>query len=91
MISKWKIPYKAGTPDYSRARANCLKFGKPWPELTAEEQAYRPEPKRPADPVENRDDLYFLADALKMAADRMEAITTELHELVTLIKREQQS
>jgi hypothetical protein len=67
----------------------CRHFGKPWPELTDEEKGWKASQPR-VTVIENRDDLYFLADALKMASEEMARITTELHELIALIKKEQQ-
>ena len=39
-------------------------------------------------PPENRDDLYFLADALKMVADEMRALNDSLRDLIAEAKRE---
>jgi hypothetical protein len=42
-------------------------------------------------PVGNRDDLFFLADALKMAADEMRALNGTLRELIAEAEREKRS
>jgi len=50
--------------------------------------------KPPSDikiPQDNRDDLFFLADALKMAADEMRALNGTLRELIAEAEREKRS
>ena len=37
-ISKWKIPYKMGSAEYQQCLRKCRRLGKPWPELTEQEQ-----------------------------------------------------
>ena len=34
----WKIPFKGGTKEYSRAVYLCRKHGRTWPELTEREK-----------------------------------------------------
>ena len=37
--NKWQIPHKSKTAEYQHCRYICLRYGKPWPDLTEEEKA----------------------------------------------------
>jgi hypothetical protein len=94
--SLWNLPMQSHEPGYAHALAACKHFGKNWEELTKQEREWRkpagkkaaPQKKAKPIPQENRDDLYFLADALKMAADEMRALNATLRELVADANKE---
>jgi hypothetical protein len=37
-ISKWKIPHKIGSAEYQQCLRRCKRLGKPWTDLTEQEQ-----------------------------------------------------
>lgn len=36
--NKWQIPHAAGSPEYQHCRYICLRYGRPWPDLTEKEK-----------------------------------------------------
>ncbi|MFA6364251.1 hypothetical protein [Methanoregula sp.] len=74
----------------------CKHFGKPWDNLTNDERKWEKPAtalpnvgKRIAD-AENRDDLYFLADAMMAACKALEEINRLLRDMLEEAKRERQ-